>query len=136
MKYFILFVLPLIISCSLFDNEQALEINPNHLIGEWRTKSFYDDLELIEPAEFDTSQAGSVFGIEFINNNTCRITPIKPPHLRIGACEWVIYGYDPEVYLRIQYTQMIDQWPIDYSFLYRVKEISNQNITLDLLAKS
>lgn len=126
----------LLISCSLFDNEQALEINPNHLIGEWRVQSFYDDLKLISPTEFDTSQVGSAFGLDFFTNNTCKITPIKPPGLRLGACEWVIYGYEPEVYLRLQYTQMVTQWPLYYSFIYRVREISSQNMVLELVARS
>lgn len=136
MHFRVLLLFPLILSCSIFENEQDFEIDPNYLIGEWRIQSFYNDLQLIEPAEFDTSQVGSAFGLEFLPNNTCKITAIKPAHLRLGACEWVIYGYDPEVYLRIQYSELVEQWPFDYSFIYRVREISNQDIKLELVARS
>ncbi len=134
MKYFILYVLPLIISCSLFDNEQALEINPNHLIGEWRTESFYNDLELIEPAEFDTSKVESAFKFVINKDNTCEIIRIKLPNNLYTKCGWELYGSESELYFRFYYSEIVTQWYFDYSFIYRVREISEQNIDLKYVA--
>ncbi len=129
----ILFVFPLLLSCSIFENEQDFEIDPTLLINDWRIESFYNDLELIEPNNFDSTVVESAFRFEIFPNNNCELYGIKPRKNSFHDCKWEIYGSQPKVYLRIYFSEYVHPWYFDSSFLYQVFEISHKQFKIKFI---
>ncbi|MCR9132129.1 MAG: hypothetical protein NXI08_06135 [bacterium] len=123
MKYLI-FVLPLFyFSCSLFDNEQEYEIDPLQLYGEWYQDEFKGSINLVKTGEFDSTNA-PVRLINFKSDNSCTLEYIYPPNNRFGDCEWRIYADASDIYLKIDYDEIVIQWHIFVGELYRIKELN------------
>lgn len=129
LKYLVYILLLFNFSCSLFENENEYEIYTQQLFGEWYQDDFEGSISLVKTGEFDSTNA-PVRLLNFKPDNSCSLEYIYPPNNMFGYCEWRIYADDSDLYLKIDYDEIIIQWHIFVGELYRIKELNKDNFRI------
>ena len=130
MKKLIFLCSLILVSCSLFENEQDFEIYPPNIIGEWYQTDFEGNIKFHKEVEFDSTINPVIQRRTFSDDYTCEVTNATPPYSTSFSCEWRIYGNKPEVYLKLDYEHIYDPWPFYMGELFRIKELSDQKFIL------
>ncbi len=134
MKTHFLIFIPLLLSCSLFDNEQDFEINPEYIIGEWIRTDYTGNTEFINLSQADTSSIELYIKYTFVDNNTCELESSKPQYYYIYDCKWYINKDEEDYYFFIQFEVDWGIWPGPYYWdLYKIRMLSDQKMTLILI---
>lgn len=135
---FLLFI-PLLLSCSLFENEQGFEINPEYLNGEWYlihneegTPNFY------KPTNIDTADFDRIISIHFFESNDCSINDLKPRYNRAWLCEWSIYAEEnyTRFFLSLDFNYQLPApsfFDKNTGILYEILELSQDKLMVNIL---
>ncbi|MBO6793452.1 MAG: hypothetical protein JJ895_06045 [Balneolaceae bacterium] len=134
MKTHFLIFIPLLLSCSLFDNEQDFEIYPPNIIGEWIRTDFTGITEFINLSQADTSSIELYMKYTFGDNNTCELESSNSNSFYFYGCKWYINKDDEDYYFFLQFDVDWGIWPGPvYWDLYKIRELSDQKMTLILI---
>ncbi len=135
-QFLALLLFPLLLSCSIFENEQDFEIYPPNIIGEWIRTDFAGDTEYIKPSSIDTSLFKNYILYNFNDNYSCEMNSgLQPSNNSFYSdCGWSMYGEDPNIYLTTQFSFASQTFvrAIYWDF-YKVTELSEDRISLRLL---
>jgi hypothetical protein len=132
----VLFVLPLLLSCSIldFENEQDFEIDPNNIIEEWYSWDIEGNLSLLTPSQIDTSFNERFMILTFTEDKKCEKKLMKPQFDMFGGCTWNLFYDESNVYLIIEYYIWHYYYPhIDFEELYRIVELDQNRAELFLI---
>ncbi len=129
----VLLLFPLILSCSIFENEQDFEIYPPNILGEWIRTDFNGDAEFQKISSIDTSSFKNYIIYEFKNDYSCEMNSgLQTTNYSIFTdCGWSMFGEEPDIYLTIQFSIFDPIWPstIFWDF-YKITELSEDRISL------
>lgn len=138
MRFVLLAISLFSIQCSVLTEEEAFDLNPDLLSGEWTRVEFSDTFHIEKVDENSDEPSVQHIKYLFIVNdfNTCRIFNSARPEDFYGYCRWNIYGKYPDLFLSIEYK--INNNPNDeiQSFLYLIKDRSENRIKLKTIRQS
>ncbi|MBO6793451.1 MAG: hypothetical protein JJ895_06040 [Balneolaceae bacterium] len=139
----ILLLSTLLISCSLFNNEQQIVLDEEFIVGEWVLTDFDGDLNLVSFSQVDTSKLDNYIYYNFTEQPQywhfkCEIIHSKKP-INYNYCRWRVDGKSPDLYLTLHYNYDLINWtslfhpPMDSYYLYKVTKLNQNSLNLDYI---
>ena len=138
MRFLLLTISLFTIQCSVLNEEETFDLNPDQLSGEWSRVEFSDTFHINKIDEDSEEVTDQYIRYEFIKNsfNTCRIYNSERPVNFYGYCRWNLYGEYPDIFLSIEYKINNSPTKEFQSFLYLIKDRSENRIKLRTIRQS
>ncbi len=146
MNYLVILLLStLLLSCSLFDNEQQIVLDEEFIVGEWVYTDLEGDFNLMSISQVDTSKLDNYIYYNFYSSSPYRdnhcviIHKNKPDNYPI--CKWQVDGKAPNLYLTLNYDYTVINKGIyawfpytpKFSYLYKVSKLNQNSLNLDFI---
>lgn len=124
-------LIPFLFSCSVFENEQDLEIHPPSLIGEWILTESATITQFEAPTIADTSNLERFITYQFYPDQTCYVKLNVQNDFWYENCRWEMYKDGNEHYLWNYFETSNQIWQgYLYVRLYKVIKLTDNRITL------
>lgn len=128
----------LLISCSLFDNEQQIILDEEFIVGEWVYQDFSDELNLIPFSQVDTTKLDDYIYYNFkrpnkANNGLCEIKHSDKSGT-YRYCHWRVDGDGSNLNLSLQYLYFDEHMNMRTpTYLYKVGKLNQNSLNLDYI---
>ncbi len=140
MKFRALLLLPLFLSCSIFEADQETSFNEELMLGEWFYEDFDGDFKLIRTDDVDTYDFNDYIYYKFDVNSKCKILHPQRPLTKIDNCYWYFVEGAPNPKFKLMYTRKayqaysINEYVVTdtrhLSYLYDIERLTPTNLFL------
>ncbi len=139
MNKLILFTIPLLVSCSIYNNDDKVIIDRQFAAQKWM---YLDSYKPFTFKKYNSNEANDaeyhiIYDFRDTEINNCTIIHSQRASNYYKRCGWLIQGYDTELFLTLWYQITGENNTTqNFRYFYEVVELSEERFKLKLIRQS